>query len=161
MVLFTPLDIVSLLHSVFTTLLIMTVAFLFGVLFFTVNLSDKQVSILKWISVFAAASAFLTNLFGAYASIYYRLPIPTSPRSILLKTEPAAHEIFFESMEHNGIIIIPLFVLIAYCVWHYQARVVTDADVKKALFILLALATLIILLVAFAGIVPTRLAAVR
>lgn len=157
----TSLEIVMLLHGFLTTLALMAAALMIGVLLFAKGLSNSDVRVLKWFNLGTVFIVFLLNLTGGYGYIFYRLKVPGSPRSIILKTAPWAHEIAFESMEYVSLIGPIIAAVIAYVVWHYGADIVKEPAIKRALLVMLAVGILWGLALTAAGVIPTRVAALR
>lgn len=104
---------------------------------------------------------FALSITGAYGYVYYRLPEPDSARTIIKETFPIAHEILFESMEYASLVGPIWATMITWLTWHFKEKIFTNAAIKKAMLILIVLAVLYALAIAYAGVVPTRIAAVR
>lgn len=158
---FTFLETVMLIHGFIASIALMAAAFMIGVLLFSKELDAKDVSRLKWVSVFTVFLVFLLDFTGGYGYVFYRTSDPQSARSIILATAPYAHEVFFEAMEYISLIGPVIATAIAYVVWHYGATLVKEPAVKRALLLMLAIAILWGLALIGAGVVPTRIAAVR
>jgi len=156
----TPLEMIMLLHGFLATLVLMAAALIAGVLLFVKDLSEKDVKIMKLVSLGTVFLVFLLDMTGAYGYIPYRLPAP-SAKADIVATAPWAHEVFFESMEYVSLFGPIVAAVIAYIVWHYGAGIVKDSAIKRALLVLLALATLLGLVLVGAGVIPTRIASVR
>jgi len=158
----TFLEIVMLLHGFVATIALMVATLMMGVLLFSKQLNDGDVNLLKWISLGTLFAVLLLNLTGTYGYMFYRLKIPTSPRSIILASDnPWAHEVAFESMEYASLIGPVIAALITYIVWHYKADVVKEPAIKQALLILLVIGILWGLAIIGAGVIPTRIASVK
>lgn len=157
----TPLEIIMLLHGFLATLALMAAALMVGVLLFAKSLSDSDVRVLKWVSLGTVFIVFLLNLTGGYGYMFYRLKTPDSPRTIILKTTPWAHEVAFESMEYVSLIGPIIAVAVTYVLWHYKADVVKEPAIKQAILIMLVVGILWGLALIGAGVIPTRIASVK
>ena len=58
----------------------------------------------------AATFSLIAIIFGNWLYIYYRAPIPESPRSYFVKNAPEIHRIFFEFKEFGALFTLPLTV---------------------------------------------------
>lgn len=161
MELHTALDTVMLLHSFFVTFLLMTAAGFVGLLTFSSEYRKDALKILKILALITTIFVFTLNLTGTIGYVDYRLPEPDSPKSIIKKTSPIAHEILFETMEYLSLIGPIWATLITWLVWHFNERIFTDDRIKRIMLILIILAVIYALVIAYTGIVPTRIAAVR
>lgn len=157
----TFLDIVMLSHGFLTTFALMTAAGFVGLLVFSSEQKKGAIKTLKILALVTAALVFALNITGAYGYVYYRLPDPESPRSIIKSTDPVAHEIFFESMEYASLIGPVWATMITWLTWHFNERIFKEPAVKNTMLILIIVAVLYTLAIAYAGVVPTRIAAVR
>lgn len=158
----TFVEIVMLLHGFLATIALMAATLIMGVLLFSKQLSDRDVNLLKWISLGTFVAVFLLNLTGTYGYTIYRLKIPTSPRSIILASDkPWAHEVAFESMEYLSLIGPIIAAAVTYILWHYKADVVKKPAIKQALLVMLVVGILWGLALIGAGVIPTRIASVR
>lgn len=156
----TPLEIIMLLHGFLATLALMAAALMVGVLLFAKDLSDSDVRMLRWVSLGTVLIVFLLDLTGAYGYIPYRLPAP-SAKATIVSTAPWAHEVSFESMEYVSLFGPIIATAIAYIVWHYEAGIVKEQAIKRALWVLIILGILWGFALTGAGVIPTRIAPVR
>lgn len=154
-------EVVMLIHGFIASITLMAATLLLGVLLFAKELKPKAVSRLKWISGATVFLVFLLNVTGGYGYVPYRVSDPSSPRSIILATEPWRHELAFETMEYVSLIGPLIATAIAYVVWHYGADIVKEKAVKQALLIMLAIGILWGLALIGTGVLPTRIASVR
>jgi len=129
-------------------------------LLFTKQLSEREVKTLKWICLGTFFAVFLLNLTGAYGYILYRLPAP-SAKATIVATAPWAHEVAFESMEYVSLIGPIIAATVTYILWHFKADVVKEPAIKKALLIILVVGIVWGLALIGAGVIPTRIAAVK
>lgn len=157
----TILDIVMLLHGFLTTFALMTAAGFVGLLVFSSEQRKGAINTLKILALVTTVFVFALNITGAYGYVYYRLPGPDSPKTIIMETFPIAHEILFESMEYVSLVGPIWATMITWLTWHFKERIFTNVTIKNAMLILIVLAVLYALAIAYAGVVPTRIAAVR
>jgi len=157
----TFLEIVMLVHGFIASIALMAATLMVGVLLFSKELNAQDVSRLKWISLGTAFLVFVMDFIGGYGYTFYRARDPTSARSIILATAPWGHEVFFESMEYISLIGPLMATAIAYVVWHYGGDMVKEPAVKRALLIMLLIGILWGLALIGAGVIPTRISAVR
>jgi hypothetical protein len=95
---------------------------------------------LQLLAVVAATSSLIAIIFGNWLYIYYRAPIPESPRSHFLKTAPAIHRIFFEFKEFGALYTLPLTVVAAFILWKYGAQVLDRPWLRYTVAVLMGLA---------------------
>jgi hypothetical protein len=122
------------------------------------GLRAKSLRELKTFSVLLVVFSFATNITGTYGYLPYRLSSPDSPKSLILKTEPFAHEILFETMEYLGLIGPIWSVVIAWMIIYNGERAATDSGLRRTLLLLTILLATWTVAVAFTGIVPTMIA---
>jgi hypothetical protein len=161
MVLHTTLDIVMLTHGFLTTFALMTAAGFVGLLVFSNEQRKGAINMLKILALLTTIFVFALDISGAYGYLFYRLPNPDSPRSVIIQTFPAAHEVLFETMEYLGLAGLIWATLITWLTWHYKHEIFTNIAVKNTMLVLIIVAVLYTLVIAYTGVVPTRLAAVR
>lgn len=157
----TTLDMVMLLHGFLTTFALMTAAGFVGLLVFSNEQRKGAINTLKILALITTIFVFALNITGAYGYVYYRLPAPDSPRTIIKETFPIAHEILFETMEYVSLIGPIWATMITWLTWHFKDSIFTNTAIKNTMLILIVLAVLYALAIAYAGVVPTRIAAVR
>lgn len=157
----TTVDIVMLLHGFLTTFALMTAAGFVGLLVFSNEQRKGAINTLKILALITTIFVFALNITGTYGYVYYRLPTPDSPRTIIKETFPIAHEILFETMEYVSLIGPIWATMITWLTWHFKDSIFTNTAIKNTMLILIVLAVLYTLAIAYAGVVPTRIAAVR
>jgi hypothetical protein len=160
------LESVMILHDFFTVVFVMTGAGFVGILLFgsSNNLSNKfggTVNLMRILSILAAASVFLVIFTGIIGYVYYRLPIPDSPKTIIKNTFPYAHDVMFETMEYLGLIGTVWATLIAYLTHHFKDKIFTNSLIKNGLVMLISIGIVYALIISLAGIVPTKIASVQ
>jgi hypothetical protein len=95
---------------------------------------------LQLLAVVAASSSLIAIIFGNWLYIYYRAPIPESPRSYFVKTVPEIHQIFFEFKEFGALFTLPLTVVAAFILWKYGAQVLDRPWLRYTVAVLMGLA---------------------
>jgi hypothetical protein len=95
---------------------------------------------LQLLSVVAATFSFLAIIAGNWLYIYYRAPVPDSPRSVFLKTAPEVHKIFFEFKEFSALFTLPLTVCAAFILWRYGGQVLDRRWLRYSVAVLMGLA---------------------
>ena len=114
---------------------------------------------LQLLATVSATFSFLAIVFGNWLYIYYRMPVPDSPRSYFLKNLPAVHTVFFEFKEFTALFTLPLTVTVAFLLWRYGVEVLEIPWLRYAIAVLLGL-TFFYLVVAFGlGAAVTKLRA--
>jgi len=161
MVLHTTLDWIMLMHGFLTTFALMTAAGFVGLLVFSNEQRRGAINMLKMLALLTTIFVFALDISGAYGYVWYRLPGPDSPRSVIIKTLPAAHEVLFETMEYLGLSGAIWATLITWLTWHYNHKIFTNIALKNTMLVLIIVAVLYTLVIAYTGVVPTRLEAVR
>lgn len=94
---------------------------------------------LQLLATVAATFSFLAIVFGNWLYIYYRAPVPESPRSYFVKNMPEVHRIFFEFKEFAALFTLPLTVAAAFILWKYGVQVVERRWLRYAVAALLGL----------------------
>ena len=159
------LESVMILHDFFTVVFVMTGAGFVGILLFggsSNNLTNEgTINLLRVLSILAAASVFLVIFTGIIGYVYYRLPIPDSPKTIIKNTFPYAHDVMFETMEYLGLIGTVWVTLIAYLTHHFKDKIFTNSLIKNGLVMLISIGIVYALIISLAGIVPTKIASVQ
>jgi hypothetical protein len=162
------LESVMILHDFFTVVFVMTGAGFVGILLFgsitgNNNLTNNRgtVNLMRILSILAAASVFLVIFTGIIGYVYYRLPIPDSPKTIIKNTFPYAHDVMFETMEYLGLIGTVWATLIAYLTHHFKDKIFTNSLIKNGLVMLISIGIVYALIISLAGIVPTKIASVQ
>jgi hypothetical protein len=148
-------------HGFLTTFALMTAAGFVGLLVFSNEQRKGAINTLKILALITTVFVFALNITGAYGYVYYRLPTPDSPRTIINETFPVAHEILFETMEYASLVGPIWATMITWLTWHFKERIFTNPAIKNVMLILIVLAVLYALTIAYTGVVPTRIAAVR
>src|SRR5919107_3639631 len=144
------LESVMILHDFFTVVFVMTGAGFVGILLFGSNSSsissnnltsnDKgTINLMRVLSILAAASVFLVVFTGIIGYVYYRLPLPDSPKTIIKNTFPYAHDVMFETMEYLGLIGTVWATLIAYLTHHFKDKIFTNSLIKNGLVMLISI----------------------
>jgi len=95
---------------------------------------------LQLLSVVAATFSLLAICFGNWLYIYYRMPIPESPRSYFVKNMPPVHAVFFEFKELGALFTLPLAVAAAFILWRYGVQVVERKWLRYSVGVLMGLA---------------------
>ena len=114
---------------------------------------------LQLLATVSATFAFLAIVFGNWLYIYYRMPVPDSPRSYFVTNIPAVPGVFFEFKESTALFTLPLTVTAAFLLWRYGTEVLDRPWLRYAIAILLGL-TFFYLVVAFGlGAAVTKLKA--
>ena len=159
------LESIMILHDFYTVVFVMTGAGFVGILLFgdsSNNLANKgTLNLLRVLSILAAASVFLVIFTGMIGYVYYRLPIPDSPKTIIKNTFPYAHDVMFETMEYLGLIGTVWATLIAYLTHHFKDMIFTNSLIKNGLVMLISIGIVYALIISLAGIVPTKIASVQ
>lgn len=157
----TLLDVVMLSHGFLTTFALMTAAGFVGLLVFSNGQRRGAIKTLKLLALITTVLVFALNLTGAYGYVYYRLPEPDSAKMIIKETLPIAHEILFETMEYLSLVGPVWATMITWFTWHFKERVFTERPLKRMMLLLIVLAVVYTLVIAYTGVVPTRIVAVR
>lgn len=114
---------------------------------------------LQLLATVSATFSFLAIVFGNWLYIYYRAPVPDSPRSYFIKNMPEVHRIFFEFKEFAALYTLPLTVAAAYILWRYGTQVLEQRWLRYTVAVLLGL-SFFYLVVAFGlGAAVTKLKA--
>lgn len=95
---------------------------------------------LQLLAVVAATFSFLAICFGNWLYIYYRAPVPDSPRSYFVKNMPEVHRIFFEFKEFGALFTLPLAVCAAFILWRYGAQTLERPWLRYSVAVLMGLA---------------------
>jgi hypothetical protein len=95
---------------------------------------------LQLLTTVAATFSFLAICFGNWLYIYYRAPVPDSPRSYFMKTMPAVHRIFFEFKEFTALFTLPLMVCAAFLLLKYGRQVLERPWLRYTIAVLMGLA---------------------
>ena len=95
---------------------------------------------LQLLAVVAATSSLIAIIFGNWLYIYYRAPIPESPRSYFVKNIPEIHGIFFEFKEFGALFTLPLTVVAAFILWKYGSQVLDRPWLRYTVAVLMGLA---------------------
>jgi hypothetical protein len=103
---------------------------------------------LQLLAVVAATCSLIAIIFGNWLYIYYRAPVPESPRSYFVKSLPEIHVIFFEFKEFGALFTLPLTVVAAFILWKYGSQVLDRPWLRYTVAVLMGL-TFFYLLVAF------------
>ncbi len=114
---------------------------------------------LQLLATVAAAFSFIAIVFGNWLYIYYRAPVPDSPRSYFVKNMPEIHKIFFEFKEFSALYTLPLTVTAAYLLWRYGAQVVRTPWLRYAVAVLFGLAFFYLVVAFGLGAAVTKLRA--
>lgn len=112
---------------------------------------------LQLLAVVAAASSLIAIVLGNWLYIYYRAPLPESPRSYFVKNAPAIHQVFFEFKEFGALFTLPLTVVAAFILWRYGAQVLDRAWLRYTVAVLMGLAFFYLLVAFGLGAAVTKL----
>jgi hypothetical protein len=104
---------------------------------------------------------FALNITGLIGYTDYRLKAPDSPKSVILGLNPFVHEVYFSTMEYLSIPGPIWATMITWLIWHYKEQIFTNTALKNTMRVLVTLAVSYAIVIAFSGIVPTRLEAVH
>jgi hypothetical protein len=104
---------------------------------------------------------FALNITGLIGYTDYRLTAPDSPKSVILGLNPFVHEVYFSTMEYLSIPGPIWATMITWLIWHYKEQIFTNTALKNTMRVLVTLAVSYAIVIAFSGIVPTRLEAVH
>ena len=95
---------------------------------------------LQLLSVVSATFSFLAIVAGNWLYIYYRAPVPESPRSVFMKTAPEVHKVFFEFKEFGALFTLPLTVCAAFILWRYGGQILDRPWLRYSVAVLMGLA---------------------
>lgn len=112
---------------------------------------------LQLLAVVAATSSLIAIIFGNWLYIYYRAPIPESPRSYFAKNVPEIHRIFFEFKEFGALFTLPLTVVAAFILWKYGSQVLGRPWLRYTVAVLMGLAFFYLLVAFGLGAAVTKL----
>jgi hypothetical protein len=114
---------------------------------------------LQLLATVSATFSLIAIGFGNWLYIYYRAPVPDSPRSYFVKNMKEVHSIFFEFKEFGALFTLPLTVVAAFILWRYGAQVMERPWLRYTVAVLLGL-SFFYLVVAFGlGAAVTKLKA--
>lgn len=114
---------------------------------------------LQLLAAVSATFSLIAIVFGNWLYIYYRAPVPDSPRSYFVKNMPEVHKIFFEFKEFAALYTLPLTVTAAFILWRYGAQILHRPWLRYTVAMLLGL-SFFYLVVAFGlGAAVTKLRA--
>ncbi len=114
---------------------------------------------LQLLATVSATFSLIAIVFGNWLYIYYRAPVPNSPRTYFVKNMKEIHSIFFEFKEFSALFTLPLTVAAAFILWKYGAQVMGRAWLRYTVAGLLGL-SFFYLVVAFGlGAAVTKLKA--
>ena len=105
----------------------------------------------------AATFSFLAICFGNWLYIYYRAPIPESPRAYFVKNVPAVHGIFFEFKEFTALFTLPLMVCAAFLLSKYGVQILERPWLRYTIAVLLGLAFFYLVIAFGLGAAVTKL----
>lgn len=112
---------------------------------------------LQLLAVVAATSSLIAIAFGNWLYIYYRAPIPDSPRSFFVKNMPEVHRIFFEFKEFGALFTLPLTVAAAFILWKYGSQVLDRPWLRYTVAVLMGLAFFYLIVAFGLGAAVTKL----
>lgn len=156
----TLLEAVMMLHGSFVVFVFVT-TMVSGIVVAVGRPREGTIRALKSLALLTALFVFAVNLTGIYGYMFYRLPVPESPRSIILEMYPFAHEVLFETMEYLSLVGLIWATLIAWLVGHYKARALEEPALRRGTLILIVLGTFWLVWLIFSGIIPTLIEVVR
>jgi hypothetical protein len=114
---------------------------------------------LQLLATVSATFSLIAICFGNWLYIYYRAPVPDSPRSYFVKNMKEIHSTFFEFKEFGALFTLPLTVAAAFILWKYGAQIIGRAWLRYTVAVLLGL-SFFYLVVAFGlGAAVTKLRA--
>lgn len=114
---------------------------------------------LQLLATVSATFSLIAICFGNWLYIYYRAPVPDSPRSYFIKNMKEIHSTFFEFKEFGALFTLPLTVAAAFILWKYGAQIMGRAWLRYTVAVLLGL-SFFYLVVAFGlGAAVTKLKA--
>ena len=143
-------------HGFFATIYLMAFAGAFAEL---IELTHAGVKRVKWGVAVMTATAILLVSSGLWSYIFYRAPVPDSPRSILKAgPTPWVHEILFELKEHIGTFIPAIMLVALYIVFIHSDELRDNKALKLAVAALLILALLWTLATFGLGVYVTKIA---
>ena len=126
------------------------------------RLMTGRIRALADLQLLATVSATLSLIaigFGNWLYIYYRAPVPDSPRSYFIAHMREIHSVFFEFKEFAALFTFPLTVAAAFILWRYGGQVVGRVWLRDTVAVLLGL-SFFYLVVAFGlGAAVTKLKA--
>lgn len=158
----TSLDLIMYTHSFLTISIIMIATVFISVLFFSTEQRKGTVKALMILALITTIFVFiLVNITGLLGYIDYRMAVPDSPKTIILGLSPFVHEVYFETMEYVSLLGPIWATLITWLVWHYKEKIFTNVAIKSTISVLVILALSYALVIAYTGIVPTRIEAVH
>lgn len=149
------------LHDFFTIVAIMSGAGIIGILHFSTQTINGSITSMQVLAVLSAVSIFIVIFTGVYGYIFYRLSDESSPKSIINKTFPYAHNPMFETMEYLGLVGSIWATLIAYLVFHWKEKLFESNDAKYTIISFIGMGIVFALIISLAGIVPTKIASVQ
>jgi hypothetical protein len=114
---------------------------------------------LQLLGVVGATMSLLAIGFGNWLYIYYRAPVPDSPRSYFVKNMPEIHRIFFEFKEFSALFTLPLMVCAAFILWRYGAQILQRRWLRYTVAVLLGLAFFYLVVAFGLGAAVTKLRA--
>jgi hypothetical protein len=165
-----PMESVMLLHGFFLMFAVMAGIGFVAVLAFGSGRTGQQqvlqqhhpdaVNVLKILVFTAVASTFIIEITGTIGYMEYRLPDPESAKSRVMEAFPFAHEPMFEIMEYLGLFGTVWTGLLAYLVWHFKEKMLTDSGTRSIMIALASLAVIYALVISLMGIVPTKIATI-
>src|SRR5437667_198900 len=94
---------------------------------------------LQLLSVVSATFSFLAIVAGNWLYIYYRAPVPESPRSYFMANAPEVHKVFFEFKEFGALFTLPLTVVAAFILWRYGTQVMERPWLRYTVAVVLGL----------------------
>lgn len=158
----TALDMTMYVHSFLTIFTLMTGAVFIALLFFSNEQRKGAIKALMIVALITTIFVFvLVNITGLLGYIDYRMSIPGSPKTIILGLSPFVHEVYFETMEYVSLLGPIWATLITWLIWHYKEKIFTNVAIKNTMRILMVLAVSYAIIIAYTGIVPTRIEAVH
>lgn len=148
-------------HS-FLTIFSIMIGAVFVTLFVFANEQRKgAMKALMILALGTTVALFALNITGLIGYTDYRLTAPDSPKSVILGLNPFVHEVYFSTMEYLSIPGPIWATMITWLIWHYKEQIFTNSAIKNTMRVLVTLAVSYAIVIAFSGIVPTRLEAVH
>jgi hypothetical protein len=149
-------EFLSSLHGFLATIYLMSFAGAFAEL---VELTHAGIRRVKWGVSLMALTAILLVTSGLWTYIFYRAPVPDSPRSILKASPtPWVHEIIFELKEHIGTFVPAIMLVALYIVFRHSHELQADKKLRLTAAGVLTLSLIWTLLTFALGVYVTKIA---
>jgi hypothetical protein len=148
-------ELIASVHGFIGTVFLMAFAGAFAEL---IELTHAGVRRIKWGVGIMTGAMFLLVTSGLWTYIFYRAPVPDSPRSILKAGDtPWVHEILFELKEHVGVFPLPIMLIALYIVLVHDKELRLNKKFKWAVAALLVMSLVVTLAVYGMGVYVTKI----